>query len=36
MEILTVQLKEQAVQIQKVNAQLELSKPATQAVLNNQ
>ena len=29
-------LKEQAAQIQKVSAQLEMSKPATQTVLNNQ
>jgi hypothetical protein len=32
MEILTAQLKEQAAQIQKVSAQLEVSKPATQVV----
>jgi hypothetical protein len=35
MEVLTAQLKEQAAQIQKVNAQLEVSKPATKVVLNN-
>jgi len=29
-------LKEQAAQIQKVSAQLEVTKPAPQAVLNNQ
>ena len=33
---LTVQLKEQAAQIQKVSAQLELSRRATETVLNNQ
>jgi hypothetical protein len=33
--LLTAQLKEQAAQIQKVSAQLELSKPALQTVLNN-
>ena len=31
-EILTAQLKEQAAQIQKVSARLELSKPAEQVV----
>ena len=36
MEVLTAQLKEQAAQIQKVSAQLELSKPAPQTVLNDQ
>jgi hypothetical protein len=36
MEVLMAQLKEQAAQIQKVNAQLEVSKPAPQTVLNNQ
>ena len=36
MEVLTAQIKEQAAQIQKVNAQLELSKPAPQTVLNRQ
>jgi hypothetical protein len=35
MEVLTAQLKEQAAQIQKVTAQLEVSKPASQTVLNN-
>jgi uncharacterized coiled-coil protein SlyX len=34
MEILTAQLKEQAEQIQKVSAQLEVSKPAPQVVTN--
>ena len=34
MEILTAQLKEQAVQIQKVSAQLEMSEPATKVVVN--
>jgi hypothetical protein len=34
MEVLTAQLKEQAAQIQKVNAQLEMSKPAPQVVGN--
>jgi uncharacterized coiled-coil protein SlyX len=33
---LTASLKEQASQIQKVSAQLEVSKPAPQMVLNNQ
>jgi hypothetical protein len=33
---LTAQFKEQATQIQKVNAQLEISKPAVQTVLNDQ
>jgi hypothetical protein len=33
---LTTRLDEQASQIQKVSAQLELSKSAPQAVLNNQ
>ena len=36
MEVLTAQLKEQAAQIQRVSAQIELSKPAPQTVLNNQ
>jgi hypothetical protein len=36
MQILTAQLTEQAAQIQKVSAQLEVSKPAPQTVLNNQ
>jgi hypothetical protein len=31
----TVQLKQQAAQIQKVSAQLELTKPAPQTVLND-
>jgi uncharacterized coiled-coil protein SlyX len=35
-EALTAMVKEQAAQIQKVSAQLELSKPAPQTVLNNQ
>ena len=34
MEVLTAQLKEQAVQIQKVSAQIEMSKPAPQVVAN--
>ena len=34
MEVLTAQLKEQAAQIQKVSAQLEMSKPAPQVVTN--
>ena len=34
MEVLTAQLKEQAAQIQKVSAQLEVSKPASQVVAN--
>jgi hypothetical protein len=36
MEVLTTQLREQAEQIQKVSAQLEVSNPAPQTVLNNQ
>jgi hypothetical protein len=36
MEVLTAQLQEQAAQIQKVNAQLEVNKTAPQIVLNNQ
>jgi hypothetical protein len=36
MEVLAAQLKEQASQIQKVSAQLELSKSAPQTVLNDQ
>jgi uncharacterized coiled-coil protein SlyX len=36
MEALTAHLKEQAAQIQKVSAQLELSTPAPQTVLNGQ
>ena len=35
-QALTAALKEQASQIQKVSAQLEVSKPAPQTVLNNQ
>jgi len=34
-QLLTTQLKEQAAQIQKVSAQVEMSKPATKVVLNN-
>src|SRR5205823_8105332 len=34
MEILTAQLKEQAAQIQKVSAQVEMSKPALRVVTN--
>ena len=34
MEVLTAQLKEQAAQIQKVSAQIEMSKPAPQVVTN--
>ena len=34
MEVLTAQIKEQAAQIQKVSAQLEVSKPAPQVVTN--
>ena len=33
-ETLTDQLKEQAAQIQKVNAQLEMNKPATKVIAN--
>jgi hypothetical protein len=36
MEAMAAQLKEQAAQIQKVSAQLEVSRPAPQTVLNNQ
>ena len=36
MEVLTARLNEQASQIQKVSAQLELSKSTPQTVLNNQ
>ena len=36
MDVLTAQLKEQASQIQKVSARLELQKAAPQTVLNNQ
>jgi seryl-tRNA synthetase len=35
-EALTATVKQQAAQIQKVSAQVELSKPAQQTVLNNQ
>jgi hypothetical protein len=35
MEVLTAQLKEQAAQIQKVSAQIEVTKPAPQALVNN-
>jgi uncharacterized coiled-coil protein SlyX len=35
MEVLTATLKGQASQIQKVSAQLELSKPAPRTVVNN-
>ena len=35
MEVLTAQLKEQAAQIQKVSAQIELSKSATKVTVNN-
>jgi hypothetical protein len=35
-QFLTAQLKEQAAQIQRVSAQLEVSKPASQLVINNQ
>ena len=34
MEVLTTQLKEQAAEIQKVSAQLEVNKPAQQVVAN--
>jgi hypothetical protein len=34
MEVLTAQLKEQAAQIQQVSAQLQVSKPAPQIVVN--
>jgi hypothetical protein len=36
MEVLIARLKEQAAQIQKVSAQVEMGKPAPQVVLNNQ
>src|SRR5438094_3243535 len=36
MEVLTAQLKEQATQIQKVSAQLEVNKPATKVAVGNQ
>jgi len=35
MEVLTAQLKEQAAQIQKVSAQLDVGKPAAKVVLKN-
>jgi len=35
MEVLTATLKEQAAQIKKVSAQVEMSRPAPQTVLNN-
>jgi hypothetical protein len=35
-QALTAALKEQAAQIQEVSAQIELSKPAPQTVVNNQ
>jgi hypothetical protein len=35
MEAVTARLKEHDAQIQKVSAQLEVSKPAPQTVLNN-
>jgi septal ring factor EnvC (AmiA/AmiB activator) len=34
MEVLTAQLKEQAAQIEKVSAQLDMSKPAAKVVVN--
>jgi hypothetical protein len=34
MEVLTTQLKEQAAQIQKVSAKVEMTKPASQLVAN--
>src|SRR5439155_12828707 len=34
-EILTAQLKEEAAQIEKVNAQLEMNKPAVRTVLSD-
>ena len=36
MQVLAASLKEQSAQIQKVSAQVEMSKPASQMVLNNQ
>ena len=36
MEVLTAQLKEQAAEIQKVSAQLEVNKPAARVVVNKQ
>jgi hypothetical protein len=35
MEVLTAQLKEQAAQVQKVSAQIELSRPSARTVLND-
>jgi len=35
MEALTAQLKDQAAQIEKVSAQISVSKPAPQVVINN-
>jgi hypothetical protein len=35
MEVLTAQLKEQAAQIQKVSAQIEVSKSATKVTVND-
>jgi hypothetical protein len=35
-ESLTAQLREQASQIQKVSAQVEMSKPPAEVVVNNQ
>jgi uncharacterized coiled-coil protein SlyX len=34
MDVLTAQLKEQAAQIQKVNAQVEMNKPESRVVVN--
>ena len=36
MEVLTAQLKEQAAQIQKVSAQVEMNKPAAKIVVSSQ
>jgi uncharacterized coiled-coil protein SlyX len=36
MDVLTAQLKDQATQIQKVSAQIEMSRPVPKVVLNNQ
>ena len=36
MDVLTAQLKEQATQIQKVSAQIEMAKPATEVAVRNQ
>ena len=35
MEVVIAQLKEQATQIQKVSAQIQMTNPATKVVLNN-